>query len=442
MSSIKSATLPVMGGHMAQGDMIMMSRNELQRLHVIKKVLEGVVTQNEASQILLLSDRQVRRIVQRIKGEGEQGVIHRSRGKPSNRKTLQIVREKIITLYRKHYKDFGPTLASEKLLERDHIRIHDETLRLMLIQSGDWVKTRKKKKCRSFRERRGHVGEMVQMDGSHHKWFEDRGPKCVLMGYIDDASNETFARLYDYEGTIPAMDSFRRYIDTYGLPVSIYLDKHSTYKSTARPTIEDELKNTEPASQFERALKELSVRIIHANSPQAKGRVERLFETLQDRLIKEMRLEGIATIEEGNMFLKEYLPLYNRRFAVHPVKEGNLHRPLDKDTDLTMILCRKTERTLKNDRTIQYRAKLYQVEDIIRGKVMVHECLDGSLVVTHKDRRVRFHEIVHRPAPIEEQRDQKPKKSCAPSQDHPWRTFTIRFPKRNRDTEREHEINT
>jgi transposase len=441
MSSIKGATMPMTGGHMAQKDVIQMSRKELQRIHLIKKVLEGVITQKEASQLLSVSDRQIRRIVRRVRSEGEKGVIHRSRGKQSNRRTDQVIRDKIISLYRRHYKDFGPTLASEKLIERDHIRIHDETLRLMLMQSGDWVKTRKKKQCRSFRERRGHIGEMVQMDGSHHTWFEDRGPACVLMGYIDDASNRTFARFYEYEGTIPAMDSFRQYIGKYGLPVSIYLDKHSTYKSTARPTIEDELKNTEPVSQFERSLKELGIRVIHANSPQAKGRIERLFETLQDRLVKEMRLERISTIEEGNLFLKQYLPLYNRKFEVHPTKEGDLHRPVKKDTDLAMILCRKTERTVRKDRTIQHRGRLYQIEDALRGKVMVHERLDGSMVITHKDRRVRFHEITQRPVPVQEDTP-KIRKSCAPSKDHPWRTFTIRFPKRNRDDERANEIRT
>jgi hypothetical protein len=442
MSSIKGATMPMTGGHMAQKDMIMMNRKELQRLHIIRKALEGVITQKEASQMLSLSDRQIRRIVQRIRSEGEQGVVHRARGKPSNRKTARIVREKIISLYKEHYSDFGPTLASEKLLQRDHIRIHEETLRLMLIQSGDWEKSRKKKNHHSWRERRSHIGEMVQMDGSHHRWFEDRGPQCVLMGYIDDATGKTFGRFYEYEGTIPAMDSFKQYIGKYGLPVSVYLDKHSTYRSTARPTIEDELRNTAPVSQFERALKELGVRVIHANSPQAKGRIERLFETFQDRLIKEMRLEGISTIEQGNLFLKRYLSLYNRKFAVQPRKEGNLHRPLDKDVDLAMILCRKTQRTIRNDRTIQHRARLYQIDDIIRGKVMLHELLDGSLVITHTERRIRFHEITHRPVPIEERKADNTKKRRVPSQDHPWRTFTIRFPKRDRDEERRNEINT
>jgi len=176
------------------------------------------------------------------------------------------------------------------------------------------------------------------MDGSHHDWFEGRGAGCVFMGYIDDARGEVFGRFYPYEGTIPAMDSFKRYIKKNGLPMSVYLDKHTTYKSTAKPTIQDELNNTQPLSEFERALKELGVEVIHANSPQAKGRIERLFGTLQDRVVKEMRLRGIRTIEEANCFLEEYLPLYNSRFAVCPKGKDNLHRPVGRGLELDGIL--------------------------------------------------------------------------------------------------------
>lgn len=431
--------MPIIGGHMAQEDMIMMNRKELKRLHIVRKILEGVVSQKDASQMLSLTDRQVRRIVKRVRSGGEQAIVHRSRGKPSNRATSQCMREKILNLYRTQYQDFGPTLASEKLLERDHIRIHHETLRLMLIRSGDREKTREKKKYHAWRQRKDYIGEMVQMDGSHHRWFEDRGPVCVLMGFIDDATGRTFGRFYEYEGTIPALDSFTQYISHYGLPVSIYLDKHSTYKSTARPTIDDELKNREPASEFERALKELNVRVIHANSPQAKGRIERLFQTLQDRLIKEMRLKRISTIKEGNVFLKRYLSLYNRRFAVEPKKEGNLHRSIPEDIDLSMILCKKIERAVRNDRTVQYRTKLYQIDDLMRGKVIVHELLNGTLAMTQDGKKIQFHEITERPHRTE--KPLLPRKNSTPSKDHPWRTFTIHFPRRNKDEEKTYEIN-
>ncbi len=212
----------------------MVRQGELKRLHVIQKVLERVIKQVEAAEILLLSSRQIGRIVKRIKIEGDKGIIHKSRGKPSNRRIPGKIRDRVIKLYRTQYQDFGPTLASEKLLEREGIGINDETLRRWLIETGDWKKTRKHRGHRRWRERKPHYGEMVQMDGSHHDWFEGRGPCCVLMGYIDDATGTVFGRFYDYEGTIPAMDSFKRYVKKYGLPMKVYLDKHTTYRSTAR----------------------------------------------------------------------------------------------------------------------------------------------------------------------------------------------------------------
>ena len=242
------------------------------------------------------------------------------------------------------------------------------------MEEGEWKKHRKRKAHRQWRERKDHYGEMLQMDGSHHDWFEGRGPKCVLMGYIDDATGSVYGRFYEYEGTIPAMDSFKRYSTKYGLPMSVYLDKHTTYKSWVR---RDDFQETEPMSQFGRALQELGVRKLHAHSPQAKGRIERLFNTFQDRLVKEMRLRGVSTIDEANTFLASYLPVYNQRFCVTPKKEENLHRKVS--VDLDTVLCIKTERTLKNDHTIQYDGKLYQIDGRIRAKrVMVEELIDGS----------------------------------------------------------------
>lgn len=410
---------------MAEEDLIMARQGELKRLHVIQKVLEGIIKQVEAAEILSLSGRQIRRIVKRIRSEGSRGIIHRSRGKPSNRRISEKIKEKIINLYRSQYRDFGPTLASEKLLERNGIGINDETLRIWLLGTGDWKKSRRRRKHRQWRERKHYAGEMVQMDGSHHDWFEGRGPWCVLMGYIDDATGRVFGRFYDYEGTIPAMDSFKRYIKKYGLPLSVYLDKYKTYKSTAKPTIEDELNGREPLSDFERALRELGVEVKHANSPQAKGRIERLFGTLQDRLVKEMRLRGIRTIEEANAFLKEYLPTYNRRFSVSPKERDNLHRPLGRRVELDAILCIKTERMLRNDFTVAHNRKLYQVEDKVNAsKVVVEDRMDGSIHITHKNRALRFREISERPIaekkPLPVVRMRKP---STPSTEHPWRSF-------------------
>jgi len=406
---------------MAREDMIMVGQGELKRIHVIQKVLEGIIKQVEAAKILSLSGRQIRRIVKRIRAEGSRGIIHRSRGRPSNRRIFHKIKEKVISLYRAQYKDFGPTLASEKLLERNGIGINDETLRLWLLGTGDWRKTRRHRGHRQWRERKHHGGEMVQMDGSHHDWFEGRGPWCVLMGYIDDATGRVFSRFYEYEGTIPAMDSFKRYIKKYGLPLSVYLDRYKTYKSTAKPTLED----LEPLSDFERALGELGVEVRHANSPQAKGRIERLFGTLQDRLVKEMRLRGIRTLEEGNGFLEEYLPIFNRRFSVRAKERENLHRPLGRGLDLDAILCIKTQRTLRNDFTVAHNRKLYQVEDKVHtSKVMVQDRMDGSIHITHKNRTLRFREIIERPIP---EKGLLPgvriRKSSTPSTNHPWRGF-------------------
>lgn len=420
---------------MAREGIIMATQEELRRLHVIEKVLEGGLKQVEAAEILSLSSRHIRRVVKRVKKEGQRGIVHRSRGRPSNRKIADQLKDKVIKLYRGRYKDFGPTLASEKLLERDGVSISDETLRRWLIEAGDWKRVRKRRRHRQWRERKGHRGEMVQIDGSHHAWFEDRGEPCVLMGYIDDATGDVFGRFYDYEGTMPAMDSLKRYIRRRGLPLKVYLDGHSTYKSTAKPTIQDELEGVEPLSEFERALKELGVEVSHAHSPQAKGRIERLFRTFQDRVIKEMRLRGVRTIEEGNRFLAEYLPVYNKRFSVRPREKDDLHRALPKGMDLDAILCMKTERTLRNDFTVAHNHKLYQIEEATRAsKVIVQDRMDGSMRITYQGQALRFREIAERP--IRENKQlvlRRRRRTYIPPADHPWRRFKIKNHHRNRE---------
>ncbi len=410
---------------MARKDIIMLRQEELKRLHVIQKILEGVLKQVEGAEKLSLSDRQIRRLIKKVRIEGDKGIAHKSRGKPSNRKLPGKIKDRVIEFYREKLKGFGPTLAAEKLSEMEGIQISDETLRLWLIETGDWEKARKVRAHRQWRERKHYLGEMIQIDGSHHDWFEGRGAKCVLMGYIDDATGRVFGRFHEYEGTIPAMDSFKRYIRKYGIPLSVYFDKHTTYKSPAKPTIEDEINGTEPLSEFERALKELGVEVKHAHSPQAKGRIERLFKTFQDRVVKEMRLKEIGTIEEANKFLQGYLPEYNRRFTVKPKEEDNLHRDVPKGMQLDGILCIKTERVLRNDFTISYNSKLYQVmEKTNARKVMVEERINGTMAITHNGNRLRFKEITERP-----QREQKKplifilkkRKNYIPAANHPWR---------------------
>jgi hypothetical protein len=410
---------------MAGEDMIVARPKELRKLYVIRKVLDKEILQEEASEILSLSSRQVRRIIKRVRLEGDQGVIHKSRGRPSNRRICDEIREEVIQRYRSEYGDFGPTLAAEKLEERHRVKVNEETLRLWLIESGDWKKRRKRRGHRRWRERKRHFGEMVQMDGSHHDWFEGRGPGCVLMGYIDDATGKVFGRFYEYEGTIPAMDSFQGYVKKHGLPLAVYLDRHTAYKSPAQASIQDELEDRMPLSEFERALKELGVEVIHATSAPAKGRVERLFGTLQDRLVKEMRLRGIRTVQEGNTFLKQYLPEYNRRFSVPPQEGSNLHRPLPVGIHLDSILCIKTERALRNDFTVAHNRKLYQIEDRTHAsRVMVHEQIDGSIKIFYRGQALRFHEITTRPlrpvkAPVRVGRTEP----HPPPLDHPWRNF-------------------
>lgn len=406
---------------MAGKDILAMTRKEAKRLHVIRKVMEGEVLQITAAEMLSLSIRQIRRITERIEEEGDEGVIHRHRGVASNRKTAEKTKDKIIRLYRKHYEGFGPSLAAEKLQELNGINISDETLRLWLIDTGEWKKRKKRGPYRKWRPRRSHPGEMVQIDGSEHDWFEGRGPKCVLMGYIDDATGEVFGRFYEYEGTMPAMDSFLRYTQKYGLPLSIYLDRHTTYKSPKKEETDEEY-----LSQFERAMKELQVQVIHAYSPQAKGRVERLFGTLQDRLVKEMRLKGIKGIEEANMFLEEYLPVYNSRFAVEPKEKADVHRPI-KGLDLKGILSVKTERKLNNDYTVAYGSKFYQIDEQIEtSKVIVQERLDGTVVIAHDGAALKYTELPQRPQKQKKLHIPKNKTRRKLPADHPWRKMKVK----------------
>ena len=245
----------------------------------------------------------------------------------------------------------------------------------------------------------------------------------MLMAYIDDASSRVFARFYEYEGTIPAMDSFHRYIRQYGIPLAIYADKHTTYQSPAPPTVDEQLAGVTPTSQFGRALGELGVELIAAHSPQAKGRVERLFKTFQDRLIKELRLAGGSTLDEANRFLEDYLPIYNQRFSVQPVQPADLHRPRPASRELDRSLCIKTTRCLRRDWTVAHHGHLYQVQTNVRAThVQVEERVNGTMRITHHGRTLGFHAITSRPVkaatitPVH-----PPRRPVTPSPDHPWR---------------------
>lgn len=417
-------------------DILLVRPRELERYQIICKALDRYITQKEASGFLGVSERHVRRIIKRVKIEGERGVIHKSRGKPGRHRIAGRLKTRILGLYKAHYPDFGPTLASEKLLERHKIAVNDETLRLWLIQENLWEsKKQKKKNTRTWRPRKDHFGEMSQMDGSHHDWLEQRGPKLVLMGHIDDATNKFYGYFADYEGTYPAMESLKRYILRHDIPRAIYLDKHSTYKNNKNETYKDwPFRDKEELTQFGRACKELGIHLIHAHSPQAKGRIERVFETLQDRLVKELRLAGARTRAQANKVLLEYLEIFNKKFEVAPKRKGDLHRPPDNAIDLDGILSVQTEHTLRQDRTVIHHKRWYQVLDKTHAKkVVVHEYADGKIGLKSRERELAYKPIegpkprITNPKPLKTRLLSRSKIRYSPPAGSYWRESIKRF---------------
>jgi hypothetical protein len=281
---------------------------------------------------------------------------------------------------------------------------------------------------------------MVQMDGSEHDWLEGRGPKLVLMGVIDDATNTVAARFYDHEGTLPALDSFRRWVQRYGIPASVYLDKHTTYRSPRPPSLEEQLQGLERSqSQFQRAMSELGVEVIHAHSPAAKGRIERLFGTFQDRLIKEMRLAQVASLAAANRFLEHYLPLYNQRFRVEPAQATDLHRRLPRQLDLDGVLCIKMQRRLNADSTVVHQGKIYLVEQRLQAQsVTVEQRLDGSLHLRHRGRSLGYRELPARPRKAQAPATpiQAKPRSYRPAMDHPWRSSSQQLEVKTRSSQK------
>ena len=410
-------------------DIITMTRRELGRYQMIERSLKKEITQAKAAELLELSERHVRRLVKRVRLKGLRGLVHGNRGRPSPRKMSVEMVERIASLIAERYPDFGPLHAAEKLWERHKVRVSREKVRRIMMAKGLWRRRRRKKEDHIWRERKHHVGEMLQMDGSHHSWLEKRGPRLVLMGYVDDASNRVFGRFYDYEGIYPAMDSLRRYIERYGLPQSIYLDKHSTYRTSRQPDIEELLRDEHAQTQFERALDEVGIKAIHANSPQAKGRIERTFGTFQDRLVKEMRLEGVSTCDEANRFLDVYLPVHNRRFMKEPLRPQDLHRPVPKSLNLDDIFCLQGIRTVNNGYIIKWTSRTFVLTrpslTLRRQKVVVREWFDGRLSIRFKGKELEYKEVdIVRPKPavrvfaIKVRR--KPPKYIPPPT-HPWK---------------------
>ena len=425
---------------MEKEDLLMMKPYEITRLHLIHQALERKISQRQAAEIAGLSSRQMRRLMKRIRHEGDRGILHRQRGRPSNRRIAEGVKQKVLRLYQQHYGDFGPTLASEKLRERHRVTVHAETLRLWLRQAQLPYRRRKARPHRQWRPRRSCFGTMVQMDGSEHDWLEGRGPKLVLMGVIDDATNTVAARFYDHEGTLPALDSFRRWVQRYGIPASVYLDKHTTYRSPRPPSLEEQLQGLERSqSQFQRAMSELGVEVIHAHSPAAKGRIERLFGTFQDRLIKEMRLAQVASLAAANRFLEHYLPLYNQRFRVEPAQATDLHRRLPRQLDLDGVLCIKMQRRLNADSTVVHQGKIYLVEQRLQAQsVTVEQRLDGSLHLRHRGRSLGYRELPARPRKAQAPATpiQAKPRSYRPAMDHPWRSSSQQLAVKTRSSQK------
>lgn len=416
-----------------------MSVKERRRLEILSRVRRGELRLVEAAELLKVSYRQVRRIRLRFEASGDVGLLHGLRGRTSNRRMDEAVRLRVLQLYSASYPDFGVTLACEWLEKRDQIVVSRATLGRWLKAEGLLASKRRRVRHRSRRPRRSHRGELVQMDGSWHDWFEGRrGPWCCLMVMIDDATSQVFARFYEKETQAAAFDIFGRYSRAYGLPRALYVDRAGTYRSDREATGQELIDEQEPVTQFGRAMCELDVELILANSPQAKGRVERQNATLQDRLVKAMRLAGISGIEAANRFLagplmgskgKGFLAELNEKFAIEAVKRADLHRPVK--TDLSEVLCEEAERVVARNWCVQWRSRLLQIhrshEDLaLVGKgVTVREKADGTLRVMWKGQWLRWQEVTERPKPRRVKKPVVNNKKWVPSADHPWKMRAV-----------------
>lgn len=422
-----------------------MSNREIDRLKVIQNTIDGRLTQAEAAQILGRSERQVRRLCRKVENDGNRGIIHGLKGRPSNHLLPQWYKDDALELVKFHYSDFGPTFASEKLFENHGYLLSVNTVRKVMLGDGLYAAKPHKPKHRKWRERRACVGMLVQLDGSEHAWFEDRGPKCALLIFIDDATSRIlYGRFITVEDTANLMACAKGYLNRHGRPVAFYVDKDSIYKVNRQANIEEELRDETPLSQFTRAMGELDAQMIFADSPQAKGRVERGFRTHQDRLVKELRLAGISDMAAANDFLERvYIPKHNDKFAVAPARPVNAHRALLPSQKLDGILCVKLNRTLANDYTLRYKNRFLQLEAqqevrIRPGSVVtVEERLDGSLHLKFKGAYLRYKAVEKRPyrgyyaANKSELKAlaRPPKGTSVPGKEHPWRKMGWLFKK-------------
>ena len=369
-----------------------MNRKERQRLVVLSRVKDKELSRSAAAEVLGLSLRQVHRLHLRYLSEGDKGLAHRARGRPSTRKIAQSEQGRALELYRSTYRGFGPTLLAEKLGADHGIWVSHDTARRWLIAEGLLERGRKARRSRRRRMRKERFGQMVQMDGSHHRWFDDRGGKCCLMVIIDDATGQMRGRFYEQETLVAAMEMFGKWCGEFGVPQSLYVDRAGIYRADREATLEEIRSKKAPLTQFARAMKELDVRLILAQSPQAKGRVERANGTLQDRLIKEMRLVGISTIERANAWLEQsaFFQKLSEQFGVKPMDANDAHRPVV--MDLSCVLCVKDKRSVSLDGCLQWQGQTLQLKDARAGlkQVELWQQIDGTLLISDGGRRLSY----------------------------------------------------
>ena len=412
---------------MAQNRILAMTTKEIKRSEILKMADEKKVTQKNGAQRISVSERHFRRLLHRYRMNGPAGIISGHRNKPSNNRMAPEKRQAIIDKLKDEYSDFGPTLASEKLWERDQLSVSKETVRqLMIVEELHQPKTRREERVRQMRERRKHRGELVQIDGSYHDWLEDRAGKACLILFVDDATSEILAAEFvERESFFTYAQVCKNYFRQYGLPEAFYSDRHSIFRvnSTNATT-------TEGLTQFGRAMAELGIEILCAYSPQAKGRVERANQTLQDRLVKEMRLAGIDTYGEANAFLPIYIPIYNKMFAVQPRSPLNYHVPLRPENNIGAILSQQFQRKISNDLQIQYQKVIYQIITdrpayaLRRRTVTVCESELGKIRILLNGSELDFNIYHKQPkqGEVVTSKDINTRKT-KPAPDHPWRNY-------------------
>ncbi len=411
--------------------LLTMSNKELTRLEVMQRIQEKRLTQKEATHMLGLSIRHVKRLYRAYREHGAEGLVSQRRDKPSNNRLEPKVVQQVIDLIYERYRDFGPTLAHEKLTEVHNLRLSRESVRRIMIGEGIWKpKKARKLEIHQMRERRACLGELVQIDGSEHAWFEARGPKCTLLVFIDDATGRLGELWFvPVETYFAYCEASRQYFERYGKPVAFYTDKHGIFRVN-QPC---PLGLSSGLTQFERAMQELDIQILCANTPQAKGRIERANQTLQDRLVKEMRLRDISSIQAANEYMPEFREDFNRRFAVVPRSTHDAHRTLLKKENLDLILTHQETRTLSKNLTVQYHKVIYQIQTqrptyaLSKAKVTVCENAQGEVSILYNGRSLSYtvyhKQERHAEVVSSKSLDHKLKTPIRPADDHPWRKY-------------------